>query len=201
MYCKYTSVCCTSWEHTWCIAPHHVCVCVLHCWHKYGNRRRLCILFFCVVQAYKKAVRSMCEPGPLQHLNTDRRDSNTLRTHLMHHTSHPVPPETGYWRDMVKWTGGIWCRTCPGVDPSSAGAVHWPHWTTPCTSSLWWATCARQYSDWCFHNKLRHLPMVQHSVRSQALLWCQGSHKTEMAGREHEYWYGLMYILQHIMNT
>ena len=31
---------------------------------------------------------------------------HTLRTHLMHHTLHPVPAETGYWRDMVKWTGG-----------------------------------------------------------------------------------------------
>ena len=31
---------------------------------------------------------------------------HTLRTHLMQNTSHPVPAETGYWGDMVKWTGG-----------------------------------------------------------------------------------------------
>ena len=31
---------------------------------------------------------------------------HTLRTHLMHYTSQTVPAETGYWRDMVNWTGG-----------------------------------------------------------------------------------------------
>ena len=97
----------------------------------------------------------------------------------MHHTSQTVPAETGYWRDMVKWTGGSSCQTLSGVGTSSAGAVHWPHWTTPCTSPLWWTTCARQYSDWCYHNKLRHLPIVKHSEESSTTVMSGITHKTK----------------------
>ena len=84
-----------------------------------------------------------------------------LRTHLMHSARHPVPAETDCcwnWIDMTVWS---WCHTPLG--PPSSGVAQWKNWMTLCTSPLWWATSARQYSDWCYHNKLRHLPMVKHS--------------------------------------
>ena len=62
-----------------------------------------CVVFVCVcvrVYIYK------CVSYMYECMYCTESVLHTLRTHLMHHTSHPVPAETGYWRGLVKWTGG-----------------------------------------------------------------------------------------------
>ena len=72
--------------------------------------------------------------------------------YLLHHHTHPVPAETGYFWDWTSRTVGSHCPICQGVTVLSSGAAQWQNWTTPWTSPGW-ATSARQYSDWCYYNR------------------------------------------------
>ena len=161
----------------------HDCMCLLMLRWWMGEDCECSLECFCDVHAMIQEDSSMCDwcwlvktasmylpcghvigrCGMFIWMYTYASVSCTLRTHLLSCTPQTVPAEIGCCWDWTDMIGGSCRHGFPGVIPPSAGAVQWPNWRPPCTSPLWCATSARQYSDWCYHNKLRHLPMVKHS--------------------------------------